>query len=118
MGKTLVITEKKSVADDFARALGAVGGSASKGRSFDSKELSYEADDLVIAWASGHLLELQDPGSYDKSWKFWRLDKLPIIPETFVHVPRGDDQKTKKLLKNLVTLIRREDVEAADAGDM
>lgn len=124
MGKTLVICEKKSVADDFARVLG--GGKpgskkeAASGRIFKPKDLYYESDDLIVAWASGHLLELQDPGSYNKDWKFWRLDKLPIVPPTFVHTPREDNRTGGKLLKNLVDLIHRDDVveivNACDAG--
>ena len=123
MGKTLIITEKKSVADDFARVLGGGKPGAKKsegtGRHFAAKDLYYESDDLIVAWASGHLLELQDPGSYDKDWKFWRLDKLPIIPKHFEHTPRDDDKNTK-LLKNLVQLINRDDVvelvNGCDAG--
>ncbi len=121
MSKTLVITEKKSVADDFARVLGRVGRAGSgEGRTFDKHEAHYESEDLIIAWASGHLMELQEPGAYDKDWKFWQLRKLPIIPDRFVHVPRSRDARSKKLLDNLVKLIRRQDVEAVvnacDAG--
>ncbi|MEZ6195659.1 MAG: DNA topoisomerase [Planctomycetota bacterium] len=117
MGKTLVITEKKSVADDFARVLS--GGEGGK-RKFAKHDLDYESDDMIVAWASGHLLELQEPGAYDKAWKYWSLEKLPIIPESFVHQPRGDDKKGKALLSNLTKLIRRDDVDqivnGCDAG--
>ncbi len=121
MAKTLIITEKKSVADDFARVLGHTGsGGGKEGRSFKSEELLYESEDLIIAWASGHLLVLQEPGLYDKAWKFWSLRNLPIIPESFVHIPRGEDAKAKKMLANLVKQIRRDDVDkvinGCDAG--
>jgi len=76
--KTLVVTEKKSVADDFAKVLGG----------FKKKELHYEREDMIIAWASGHLLELQDPSSYDPKYKRWALGDLPIIPKSFSRVPR------------------------------
>ncbi len=121
MAKTLIITEKKSVADDFARVFGQKSDSRdAQGRRFEKHELHYESDDKIIAWASGHLLEGQDPGSYQKEWKFWSLKALPIIPESFVYVPRGDNAKNKKLLSNLVALIRRDDVteivNGCDAG--
>ncbi|MFT7617912.1 MAG: DNA topoisomerase-3 [Planctomycetota bacterium] len=121
MAKTLIITEKKSVADDFARVLGHTGsGSGKEGRTFKSSDLSYESEDLIIAWASGHLLVLQEPGLYDKAWKFWSLRNLPIIPKKFVHIPRGEDAKAKKMLANLVKHIRRDDVDkvinGCDAG--
>jgi DNA topoisomerase III len=118
MSKTLVITEKKSVADDFARVL--AGGGENADRKFEKSELFYESQDIIVAWASGHLMELQHPGDYDKAWKFWSLKNLPIVPEKFVHRPRGDDAKSKKLLANLVKQIRRDDVSrvvnGCDAG--
>ncbi|MCB9831266.1 MAG: topoisomerase C-terminal repeat-containing protein [Planctomycetes bacterium] len=121
MGKTLIITEKKSVADDFARVFGHESDSQNaKGRRFKKHDLHYESDDLIIAWASGHLLELQEPGLYQKEWKYWSLEKLPIIPDSFVHIPREADAKGKKLLSNLDKLIRDDEVteivNGCDAG--
>ena len=108
--KTLVVTEKKSVADDFARVLGG----------FAKEKTRYEREDMIVAWASGHLLELQDPASYDDRFKRWALNELPIIPETFVRVPRGDNARSKELLKGLVKQMKRKDVRvivnACDAG--
>jgi DNA topoisomerase-3 len=66
MAKTLVVTEKKSVADDFARVL----------KGFKKRDQSYERDELVIAWASGHLLELKSPDAYDPKYKRWLLADL------------------------------------------
>ncbi len=110
MEKTLVVTEKKSVADDFAKVL----------KGFKKKEMAYERDDLVIAWASGHLLELKGPDAYDAKWKRWALADLPIMPKRFEHEPRGDDKRSLDLLDHLVTQIRRPDVtrlvNACDAG--
>jgi DNA topoisomerase-3 len=109
--KTLIVTEKKSVADDFARVLG---GFARKG------ELAYEREDLVLSWASGHLLELQDPSAYDKKYKRWSLGDLPILPDRFVRAPREQSGRAKDLLKHLVRQIQRPDVgtivNACDAG--
>lgn len=108
--KTLVVTEKKSVADDFAKVLGG----------FKKKDSSYERDDMVIAWASGHLLELQGPAEYDDKYKRWALGDLPIIPDRFQRVPREGQGRTKDLLKRLVRLMKAKDVEriinACDAG--
>ena len=108
--KTLVVTEKKSVADDFAKVLGG----------FKKKTASYERDDMTVAWASGHLLELQDPSSYDAKYKRWALSDLPIIPEEFVRVPREGRGRTSDLLKGLVKHMKAKDVgtivNACDAG--
>ena len=110
MTKTLVVTEKKSVADDFARVL----------KGFKKSAEAYERDDMVIAWASGHLLELEDPASYDKKWGRWSLTDLPIIPKKFEHAPRKADKRAGDLLDGLVKQIRRSDVgrivNACDAG--
>ncbi len=110
MSKTLVVTEKKSVADDFAK----VNKVPKKG------DMSFENDRFVIAWASGHLLELKSPDAYDKKFKRWALGDLPIVPGQFEHQPRGDDKKSSDLLKNLVKQINRADIErvvnACDAG--
>jgi DNA topoisomerase-3 len=71
--KTLVLAEKPSVARDLARALGV----APTGRS------AFEGPSHVISWCVGHLVELDEPASYDPSWKLWRLDTLPMLPSRF-----------------------------------
>jgi DNA topoisomerase-3 len=68
-----VIAEKPSVARDLARALGV----SPSGRS------SFESDQYVITWCVGHLVELDEPASYDPAWKVWRLDTLPMLPSKF-----------------------------------
>jgi DNA topoisomerase-3 len=69
----LVIAEKPSVARDLARVLGV------RGRG----DHAFEGDEYVITWCVGHLVELDEPASYDPAWKAWRLDRLPMLPETF-----------------------------------
>ncbi|HEX7703016.1 MAG TPA: DNA topoisomerase, partial [Kofleriaceae bacterium] len=39
--------------------------------------------DYVITWCIGHLVELDEPASYDAAWKSWRLDALPMLPSPF-----------------------------------
>src|SRR5438876_651894 len=51
MGKTLVVAEKPSVADDYARALGGA---------FDKHEGYLESDRHVVSWAVGHVVGLAD----------------------------------------------------------
>lgn len=108
--KTLVVTEKKSVADDFAKVLGG----------FKKGSNGYERDDMVVSWASGHLLELQGPSEYDAKYKRWALGDLPILPDAFKRVPRKQNARTGDLLGGLVKHMRRKDVQriinACDAG--
>src|SRR3954453_22257843 len=69
----LVIAEKPSVARDLARVLGVRG----TGRHAIGDACR------TITWCIGHLVELDEPASYDAGWKSWRLDALPMIPPTF-----------------------------------
>ncbi len=107
MSKTLVITEKPSVAADIAKVVDA----GKKGTH------SYEGDSHIVSWAVGHLLEFQKPEDYDDSLQRWRLKDLPIIPDQFKLTPvRGASAQLKALKK----MIRRKDVakivNACDAG--
>jgi DNA topoisomerase III len=147
MAKTLVIAEKPSVGRDLASALDGPfqrrkldditpkrgkkkgGGptneelvevAKSSPRSRAREEAVFlESDDYVITWAVGHLVQLAEPEEYDDKWKRWRMADLPIVPpDGFKLVPR--DAKSKKQLKLIETLLKRDDVDriinACDAG--
>src|SRR5881398_3592341 len=144
MAKTLVIAEKPSVGRDLSNALDGVfqrrtledvapkrtrkktgeeavdEATAKPTRSRTRDEAHFlESDDYVITWAVGHLVQLADPEEYDEKWKRWRMADLPIVPtDGFKLVPR--DAKSKKQLKLVETLLKREDVDriinACDAG--
>jgi DNA topoisomerase-3 len=106
--KSLIIAEKPSVAADLARALGKI----------PKKGDHYENDEYVISSAVGHLVELQMPEDIDKKkYGFWRLETLPIIPETFGLKPIAD---SKDRFDQLKKLLARKDVDlvvnACDAG--
>ena len=110
MGKTLVIAEKPSVGRDLAAAL--------PGRFTKSADGYLEADDHVVAWAVGHLVELAQPEEYDERLKKWRMADLPIVPDAFKLKPR--DTRSKKQFDALRKLLKRKDVDlivnACDAG--
>ncbi|MEN6484788.1 MAG: DNA topoisomerase 3 [Syntrophobacteraceae bacterium] len=104
---TLILTEKPSVAQDFARALG-----------IKAKKDGYlEGEGYVITWAIGHLVELYEPQDYDDRWKTWSMGSLPILPEGLKYKPI---QKVKKQLEIIRRQVARKDVEeiviATDAG--
>ena len=71
--KSLVIAEKPSVAKDIARVL----------RCTRQNNGAIEGDHYVITWGLGHLVTLADPEDYDKKYKEWNMDHLPVIPEHF-----------------------------------
>lgn len=109
MSKTLVIAEKPSVARDFARVLPG---------SFAKNEGYLEADDYVITWAVGHLVQLAEPDEYDKKYKRWRMEDLPIIPEKFRLVVR--DERSRKQMNVIKRQLGRDDIDfvinGCDAG--
>ncbi len=106
--KTLILTEKPSVARDFAVALGARSGGS---------DGFIENDEYVITWAIGHLLAPFDPEDYDTKYKKWSLNTLPIIPTEFKFKAQP---KTKKQLDVIKRLLKRSDLDrlivATDAG--
>lgn len=105
--KTLILTEKPSVARDFAYALKVT----PKGDGF------FETGNLVITWAIGHLMELKEPDEYDPKWKSWNLSSLPILPQRLLYKANN---KTKKQLSVVMKQLKRKDIDrivlATDAG--
>jgi DNA topoisomerase-3 len=123
--KTLIIAEKPSVGRDIAGALDGVfqkrmlADLTGKKKAAKDEPTFLESDNEVITWAVGHLVQLAEPDEYDEKWKKWRMADLPIVPPNgFKLVPR--DAKSKKQLKLVETLLKRDDVDrvvnACDAG--
>jgi DNA topoisomerase III len=109
MSKTLLIAEKPSVGQDLARVL--------KGP-FQKKEGWLEGPEHVVTWAVGHLVQLAEPDEYDKKFKRWRMEDLPIVPERFKLVVR--DERSRKQMTVVTAQLGRDDVDlvvnACDAG--
>ena len=106
MPKKLIITEKPSVAMEFAKVL----------KINSNRKNGYiESDDWIITWCVGHLVTMSYPEVYDEKLKFWRLDTLPFIPHEWKYeiIPAVQNQF------NIVqSLLQREDVEEIyNAGD-
>ena len=68
--KSLVIAEKPSVARDIARVLKC-------GKNING---AIEGDRYVVTWGLGHLVTLADPEDYDKKYKEWKMEDLPMMP--------------------------------------
>ena len=104
--KKLLITEKPSVAMEFAKALKVKA---------NRKNGYLESDEWIITWCVGHLVTMSYPEKYDEKLKFWRLDTLPFLPEEYKYeiIPAVQNQF------NIVqSLLQREDVcEIYNAGD-
>jgi DNA topoisomerase-3 len=107
MAKSLVITEKPSVARDIAAALGG----------FREEDGWFENDDFIVTFAVGHLYELLPPEEVDEKFKRWTLDVLPMIPEQFGYkIKKGQTDRVRTIKR----LMGRDDVDgivnACDAG--
>ncbi|SDY52786.1 DNA topoisomerase-3 [Proteiniborus ethanoligenes] len=70
MSKTLVLAEKPSVARDIAKVLNCN----------NQRNGFLEGNKYVVTWALGHLVTLADPEEYDKRYKEWKLEDLPMLP--------------------------------------
>lgn len=105
--KSLVIAEKPSVARDIARVLQCT-----------KKTSGYiEGNNYIVTWGLGHLVTLADPEDYDKKYKEWKMEHLPMIPDQFkLEVIR----QTGKQYQAVKSQISRPDVNeiiiATDAG--
>lgn len=106
MPKKLIITEKPSVAMEYAKVLKI---------SANRKNGYIESDGWIITWCVGHLVTMSYPEVYDEKLKFWRLDTLPFIPKEWKYeiIPAVQNQ-----FKIVQSLLQREDVEEIyNAGD-
>lgn len=107
MGKKLIITEKPSVARDFARVLNVKG----------NRDGYIENDEYVISWCVGHLVAMLYPEDYDIKFKSWKLEDLPFLPAVYKY---GVIKTVKKQYDTVNGLLHREDVDtvywAGDSG--
>lgn len=105
--KSLVIAEKPSVARDIARVLKC--GKALNG--------AIEGQEYIVTWGLGHLVTLADPEDYSPKYKEWKMEDLPMLPDTFkLEVIK----QTAKQYNAVKTQLYRNDVKdiiiATDAG--
>ncbi|HZZ03536.1 DNA topoisomerase 3 [Paraburkholderia sp.] len=108
----LFIAEKPSVAKAIAGELGVTG----KGDGF------IECGKDKITWCFGHMLEQAEPDEYTpddvprsptNGKKIWRIEELPIIPETWIMRPREDAKQQLAVIGRLL----KDATEIVNAGD-
>lgn len=107
----LFIAEKPSVAKAIAGELGATG----KGDGF------IECGHDKVTWCFGHMLEQAGPDEYTGAdvpvstagKKVWRVDDLPIIPNTWIMRPREDAKQQLAVIGRLLKTAS----EVVNAGD-
>ena len=104
--KKLLITEKPSVAMEFAKAL----------KINATRKNGYlESNEWIITWCVGHLVTMSYPEKYDEKLKYWRLDTLPFIPKEWKYEIIPNVANQFNIIKELM---HREDIEEIyNAGD-
>jgi DNA topoisomerase-3 len=55
-----------------------------------------------VSWCIGHLLEQAEPDAYDDAYKSWKLEHLPIVPQTWKLVPKSKTRTQLSALRKLV----------------
>jgi len=94
MSKTVILAEKPSQAQAYAEA-------------FDESERkdgyyivsNEQYNNAIITYGFGHLISLMTPDEYDKKYKKWRLDTLPIVPKSFKFKVTKDKRKQYNIVK-------------------
>ena len=103
----LIVTEKPSVAQAIAKALGIT----------KRRDGYLEGEEYLVSWCVGHLVELAPPGSYDPKLVKWSKADLPILPKAWQYLVSPGTQKQFEVLHSLMA---RPDVKqlicATDAG--
>lgn len=99
MSRKLLITEKPSVAMEFAKAL----------KVNTTRKNGYlESDEYVITWCVGHLVTMSYPEVYDEKYKSWRYDTLPFIPSEWKYEIIDN---VKNQFETVKSLLQAEDVD-------
>lgn len=103
--KSLIITEKPSVAQQFAHALGVAG-----------KQNGYiESEQYIITWCVGHLVTMSYPEVYDPALKNWSMDTLPFLPNEYKYEVISNVRSQFKIVKECLN--RRDVGVIYNAGD-
>jgi DNA topoisomerase-3 len=113
MGLPLIIAEKP----DQGVKLAAPFSSVKKSGYIEIKKTAQFPNGAYVTWAVGHLCELVPPEMYDQKWKAWKLETLPILPDTFKHQITKSKGKQFQIIKKLVQHPNvTEIIMAGDAG--
>lgn len=103
----LIITEKRSVAEAIAFALGVT----------EKKQGYLQSAEYLISWCVGHLVSLAPAQQYSDRFAKWRREDLPILPDPWQYTV---SEATRKQFNTIRTLMHDPRVDtivcATDAG--
>lgn len=104
--KTVIITEKPSVASEYANVLGI----SARHDGYISGFSSVINKDLIITWAVGHLIELGRPEEQaecrilpDNVKDPWSFNKLPILPKNWFYKPQTSTEPQLEIIRSIYT---------------
>ena len=107
MSYQLVVSEKPSTAQAYAKVLGAT----------NRQDGYLEGNGYLVSWCIGHLVELAPPNVYDEKYVKWSVADLPILPEKWQYLVSASTKKQFGILKKLMNRPDVDSVTAAtDAG--
>ena len=106
MGKKIIITEKPSVAMEFAKVID---------KNFIRRDGYLESEQWIITWCVGHLVTMSYPEKYNEQLKYWRIETLPFIPKEWKYEIIPQVEKQFNIIKSLMT--RKDIEEIYNAGD-
>ena len=90
--RTLVISEKPSVAISISKVLGAT----------KKKDGYYEGNGYIVSWCIGHLIQMANTERYDEKYAKWNIKDLPIIPKEYKYEVAKATKKQFTILKKLM----------------
>lgn len=100
----LILTEKSSVANDFAKALNC------------QKKAGYFSNgNIEIAYCVGHLFKLQEPDYYEARFKSWK--EIPCIPERFSYEVNEPVKHQARIVINLLKTHKDDEILIATDAD-
>lgn len=116
MGKTIFITEKPSVAQEYRKVLKV--SSSERTNGYIEGHSGVLNRDVIITWAVGHLVSICPPERQREEWGgTWKKENLPMIPVPFKYAPLKETFNQYKIVK---ALYLRDDIEriyyAGDSG--
>jgi len=96
----VILAEKPSQAKDYAKAFKKT---STKGGYIEIEDSEFFGSSKVfLTWGIGHLIELVQPEKYQKEWKSWSLETLPISPEKFKFEVTPSKRKQFNIIKDLL----------------
>lgn len=113
MMKTVFITEKPSVAQDYKKYLQVTPMENTRGYIEGFSPVLNK--NIIITWAEGHLCTMSYPEKYDLALRKWSMESLPFLPSEYKYEVIDGVRQQFDIVK---TIFNRNDIEAIFyAGD-